>query len=378
MEKTKVKIAFKIKKEDSDAQLPLPLPAPVKTPRTKKGSKKGSKKGTIESATTEFPPLIKEEDNIIISFDVGIINLAYCVMSWNETDGLQIYDWNIINMANGNPQLKCSKCTNKAYYIDECDNNKWCLTHGKTQIRAGKTLERNVTVANVTEFELKSRLFHALDNNPIFLVANTVLVENQPLKGMEKIRGIGHALFDYFVLRGTIDKGKEYKSLQFLNAKNKLTVYDGPPITCSLKTQYARNKWYAVKYCSWAIQTLPSILNYFENFKQKKDDLADCMLQGLWYLKFGQEGKKAPLTSNHQKLVYGENNIVAYNKVRPYAPTAKSLKSGKLTLSNIKYILTKKVKNPDCLTSSIDFYFNGISSASAFEVPPELRPFIKN
>jgi hypothetical protein len=223
-------------------------------------------------------------------------------------------------------------------------------------------MERNMTVANVTEAELKERLFRALDANPIFLVPNMVLVEQQPLKGMEKIRGVGHALFDYFVLRGVLDKGKKYSVLKFIDAKNKLTVYEGPPISCHLKTQYARNKWYSTRYCSWAIRDLPSATAYFDNFGQKTDDLADCFLQGLWFLKYGIDGKKAPITSSHQKLVYSENNKIAYAKVRPHAPTKKSVSTGKLTLSNIKYMMNRKAPITGALQSSIEFYFGSVEA----------------
>jgi hypothetical protein len=310
---------------------------------------------------TGFPALPEDKSNLVISFDVGIINLAYCVLEIKDSMPV-IYDWNIINLAGGNPKLTCNvnlqkkdhpKCSNKAFYLDEHGKGV-CLTHSKS---FDGTLTRNLTVGNVTEAELKERLFRALDANQIFLEPSMVLVEQQPLKGMEKIRGVGHALFDYFVLRGSIDRGKTYSVLKFIDAKNKLTIYQGPPISCHLKTQYARNKWYAVRYCSWAIEHLKYESSYFSNFGQKRDDLADCFLQGLWYIKYGATGTKAPITSNHQKLVFCENHLISYNKVRPHAPSKKILASGKFTLSNIKYMMKRKAPVEGALKSSIEFYF---------------------
>ena len=319
-------------------------------------------------AIQAFPNLPEDRSKLVISFDVGIINLAYCILSLEES-GPVVYDWNIINMAGGDPKLTCTtalrnqdkKCSTKAFYTDAAGKGV-CLTHSKARQAAGEELKRNLTVANVTESELKECLFRALDANPIFLEPNMVLVEQQPLKGMEKIRGVGHALFDYFVLRGMLDKGKKYSVLKFIDAKNKLTIYEGPPISCHLKTQYARNKWYSVRYCSWAIRSLPFTCGYFDNFKQKKDDLADCFLQGLWYLKYGIDGTKAPITSSHQKLVYCENNHLSYAKVRPHAPTKKCIANGKFTLSNIKYLLNRKTAIEGALQSSIEFYFGSVDA----------------
>lgn len=308
----------------------------------------------------------RDHKNVVISFDVGIINLAYCIMELRDTCP-KIYDWGIINLATGDPQKICSRkmkngtaCKRKAYYIDPeagVRSNGVCKLH-KTK---KESLERNVTVENVTEWELKSMLFRELDSDDKYLDINTILIESQPLKAREKIKGVGHALFDYYVLRGTFDHGYCYDELKFIDAKNKLTVYDGPPISCHLKTQYARNKWYSIQYCQWIIKEQQGLSDYFKNYGKKKDDLADCFLQGLWYLKYGQTGIKAPMTSSHQKLVYRENNRLQYKKVRARAPTKKSISIGRYTLSNIKWLVSKgRDTNEQKLKSSIEFFFGDL------------------
>jgi len=316
------------------------------------------------------PPL---SQNITISFDIGIINLAYCIMSYcSDNDSFDISDakehWGIIKLVDGDPKMRCSStlkgkgvCKNKAHYRtgNPGSYRGWCRVHAPAV--ETNNLQRNMTVDNVTEWELKTKLFKTLDSDDKFLHVNSIVIETQPLKAREKIKGIGHAIFDYYALRG-MDHAITYKELKFIDAKNKLTVYTGPPLSCHLKTQYARNKWYSVRYCQWILRNHPQLLQRF-NSASKQDDLADCFLQGLWYLKFHCTNKKPDMTSAHQKLVNNENNKLQYGKVRAHAPQKKQLSSGRYTLSNIKYLVGhghNPGSNPS-LKSSIEYYFGSVS-----------------
>ncbi len=196
----------------------------------------------------------------------------------------------------------------------------------------------------------------------MFLDVDNVLVESQPLKARENIKGIGHAIFDYYVLRGTIDHKKYYNDIKFIDARNKLTIYNGPPITCHPKTPYARNKWYSIKYCQWILNagnvlSGKGLLDYFEHHG-KKDDLADCFLQGLWYLGYGKtQGDPDKLANTGAgRLIYREHNRAKYKKARARAPKTKT---GKYTLANIKYLMNRN-HDIDDLKSSIEFFFGDI------------------
>lgn len=325
-------------------------------------------KGTLSSILPASFPRPIPDANLTISFDIGVINLAYCILH-KVDDKYCIIDWNIINMASGNNKLLCSatigsgaksgtKCGKKAYYVDA--GKGYCAIHGK-----GKNYERNMTVDNVMEFELKCKLFQVLDDNSIFLKVKTILIETQPTKAREKIKGIGHAIFDYYVLRGIIDKGCAYDELKFIDAKNKLTVYEGPPLSCHLKDQHARNKWYGKQYCQWIIgdkgTSITPELAYFNSFK-KQDDLADCFLQAVWYLKYGAYGHKAPILSNHT-MAQTESNILQYQRARPRMPIKKAKETGRYSLANIKYLLNKKTPLTDAkLRSSIEYFFGSIEA----------------
>lgn len=299
-----------------------------------------------------FPALvIPEEDrtDTVISFDVGIINLAYCILN----SKYRVYSWNIINLADGDSRLTCGRmtaggkrCGKKAHYID-AGSAGVCRMHGDS------TMRRNITVETATETELKESLFRQLDANPMFLQISQVLIEHQPIKAREKIKGIGHAIFDYYVMRGIIDGGSSI-DIKFIDAKNKLTIYDGPVIDCGLKTQYSRNKWYSIRYCAWAVRHDPRLVHFLETFK-KKDDLADCFLQGAWYLKYGQHGKRAEI-SPQQAHVFRDMNLRKYKVVRPRAPIKKQITSGRYTLSNIKWLVSKGRVDAN-VKESLMFYF---------------------
>jgi hypothetical protein len=280
-------------------------------------------------------------------------------------------EWSVINLANGNNKLLCKdklksgkdcgkECGRKAFYQHEEHPRKGlCSVHYKGNSDKEKYI-RNVTVDNTTEYELITALYERLKKIKGLLDVKCVLIERQPNKAREKIKHVSYALFSYFVLQGL---GKEKYIVKFVDAKNKLTLYDGPPISCHLTTQYNRNKWYGEKYCEYILKQkgYTKAIDMYNKIK-KKDDLADCYLQGLWYIMYGQHGKKAPITSSHQKLVYKENNFVKYRKVRPYKPTAKIEKTGRYTLSNIKYLILKQ-HDPDDnakLKASIEFYFDEV------------------
>lgn len=326
-------------------------------------TKKTSPITTPKNPPFEWPRLVDltTDHDVIISYDVGIINLAYCIMRLDGTEPV-IYDWGIIRLADGDPKKICTRklrsgsaCDKKAYYVDSAGKGV-CKVHCA---KDEKNLERNVTVDNITEWELKTMLFRALDSNPKYLNVNTILIESQPLHAREKIKGIGHSLFDYYVLRGSVDTGHQYDGLQFIDAKNKLSLYDGPPISCHLKTQYARNKWYSVKYCQWFLRHQPDLLSVLNKAK-KQDDLADCFMQGLWFLK-QRSGQMptSPAVQSNQKLVYRENNRLKYKKVRAHAPNKKAISSGRYTLSNIKWLISKG-RDVTELKPSIEFYFGDL------------------
>jgi hypothetical protein len=50
-----------------------------------------------------------------------------------------------------------------------------------------------------------------------------------------------------------------------------------------IKDPYKQNKALAKEHLKYILRSQPDLLTFFESYK-KKDDLADCFLQGAWYL----------------------------------------------------------------------------------------------
>lgn len=159
---------------------------------------------------------------MILSFDVGIKNLAYCVIDKQNN----ILDWNIIN----------------------CQSNNNILT-----------------------------LIEELDSLPQLLEVDTILIEKQPSFN-PKMRIISSCIYTYFTIRIQHEKQKVLKML-FYSAKHKLKNCNITNITAT--TKYQRNKKLAIEETKFLLKDTEWLDFFLKN--KKKDDLADCYLQALSY-----------------------------------------------------------------------------------------------
>ena len=164
---------------------------------------------------------------LILSFDIGIKNLAYCLL---DTEDKCILDWNILDCSGENETLRVIKELDDLEYLKEAD---------------------------------------------------VVLLEKQPSFN-PKMRIVSTAIYVYFTLRILHEKNKNVKIIYY-SAKNKLK---NCPLNITFKTKnrYLQNKKLAVEYTKFLLNEQGnSIIKFFNNCK-KKDDLADCYLQALSYL----------------------------------------------------------------------------------------------
>ena len=332
---------------------------------------------------------------IITSFDIGIRNLAYCVLEYlpHNPSGNQfmIHDWNVIDLLNDDDKSKDRKCQLKykndrpcdqlAYYYN--NNINICRIHSKAY--PIEQLRRYYTVANTTLYELAKLSIQALDKID-FSHSQEIIIESQPSKN-PKMKNFSMILLNYFIIRYIVEKPNTIlKEVKFINSRNKLTVYDGPFVQCKLKNQHARNKFYGKVYCKYLIRCNPERLNFLDRFK-KTDDLCDSFLQGAWYLlnnyRGPNQGSKMlhppPLCMDDEKAVaedekmdatVGENEdaTVGENEDEPLEETVEekkkeNLKPHKLTLKLKQPLVGKEylkaIKNSSTTTQTLyDYHKN--------------------
>ena len=250
----------------------------------------------------------------LISFDVGLRNLAYCVLEGTSRSDVTITDWNIIDVLGehaGVGAARCHKCTAAARYEHAAAGTFACSKHApKKKAAVTKAALTKKPVAELREELTKSGLQttattkadlvklqynHAkqntwkkcvassttgsvMDMSPAILAsldarlsswtgADAVCIENQPERRMYAVQAM---IQMYFTMRGIKSSGVSATH----KLSNLVTVDD---VVGSYKGRKKTGITHAYALVPAANQ---------EHFKKhpKKDDLADSFLQGLWVL----------------------------------------------------------------------------------------------
>ena len=243
----------------------------------------------------------------VISIDVGIKNLAICVLR-KAGDNVQVLFWrwyDVTTMAAEAPikKIAAKKKPGKGDAMEACiarlrKNGKACGKQG-TLGKNGKAFcgvhdpARKHRPEDTQQwcYDLLSALpkiaedmGYTADDVPEGL---SVAIEQQSSQN-RKMMLQGHIIYGFFVqhFQNTVP-------VHFVPAYNKLLVYGGPEIPCSLKTPYAKRKFLARKHTEYILtekEHHSTWLEFFHACKGKQDDVSDAFLQGM-YLLVGKSAK---------------------------------------------------------------------------------------
>ena len=271
----------------------------------------------------------------LISFDVGIKNLAYCIIEVNDTDNTNytVVSWGIICLIAKNvfncDAKQCKKpyniCNKSATYIDK-NSKKYCKQHSKAsceysvcpdqftdknlkrlkldelkeldatyKIHNGAPILKNDLLRIIMDYKtnhfLKKIVIPKVDMGLVTISINLrdimnellksvgvkidcVIIENQISKIASTMKTVQGMITQYFVMNNI-------ENIHYISSSNKLKLFADP----ELKYTYGERKELGINSTVNEISDTQDVkwLELFNKHK-KKDDLADCFLQGLWYI----------------------------------------------------------------------------------------------
>ena len=257
----------------------------------------------------------------ILSIDIGIKNLAYVILENIENNkDLIIKKWDVINLCNNIPS--CSLCNKPAKFCKE--SNYYCHRHAKnteykiptinTKILGKKNIKDLTTIASENNIEFNKQILkndlikvieEHIDNNYLNTIniinandiklidlginlktelnklfnvididsIDMILLENQISPIANRMKTIQGMIAQYFIDNGNYN-------IEFISAANKLKLFNN-----NKKTSYSERKKLSIHYTQELLikRNMENDVDYF-NKSSKKDDLADCLLQGIYYL----------------------------------------------------------------------------------------------
>lgn len=279
----------------------------------------------------------------ILSIDVGIKNLAYCLL-----DEHCIYKWGVVSLVENEKhicidQTMGKNCTNESKFTK--NSNHYCLKHAKKEsfiipsqeispsyikkmdilklkaladkysINHDMKLKKKGLQQEVIDF-FKTNCFETIQKvsaSDVDLITigrslkkefdllfnqneiDCVIIENQISPIANRMKTLQGMISQYFIMRNPETK------IEFVSSVNKLKdnvyiqldkqgcdkLFNDEPIDkvdCE-KLTYNQRKKLGVKRCGELIKNknYTEWYQFFLNHK-KKDDLSDSFLQGLWYI----------------------------------------------------------------------------------------------
>lgn len=283
----------------------------------------------------------------VLSIDVGIKNLAFCIFNKTPTaEHFKITQWDIIDISEQDDAVKCCfmekgvLCDKPAKF--KKDSNSFCLKHSKKQQLQIPTTEQKPSFINkqkiqklyeiadehnikyekkIKKTDLIFLINEHISNNYFQTIESTkaanvdlfniginiktkfnklfenegkidyVIIENQISPIATRMKTIQGMIVQYFIMSNLV-----VEHIEFISASNKLKVScendktktnDNSILDINnKKTNYSDRKKQGVIKCLGIISIdfrFNEHVDYFNKHK-KKDDLSDSFLQGLWFI----------------------------------------------------------------------------------------------
>ena len=285
----------------------------------------------------------------VLSIDVGIKNLAFCLFDKSPTaQQFKITKWDIINISEQEDNAKCCfveknvVCNKPAKF--KKDDTCYCLKHSKKQTLQIPTAEqkpsfinkqkiqklyeiaeahnikyeakiKKIDLINLINDYIKNNYFQSIESkhaadvdlfniginiktkfNKLFEGEENidyVIIENQISPIATRMKTIQGMIVQYFIMSNI-----NVKHIEFISAANKLKdcvskdTYEVNNNSNKLeaiangKLNYSDRKKLGVNKTLEIMEKESNYGEKIEFFKahKKKDDLADCFLQGLWFI----------------------------------------------------------------------------------------------
>lgn len=272
----------------------------------------------------------------IISFDVGIKNMGYCIFDISNNKP-HITQWEIMDLIEDTTidKHECchllksgKKCNKKAQY--KKNDVYFCNVHSKqcrywlpskdfTKHKLSKKnidelialcKQYHISINKYTKQECCSKIMSLYESNvleklegkkkkcdeydlvhlgkqikacgDLTIDSNSithVLIENQISPIANRMKTIQGMLAQYFIMKN------DDINIIFVSSQNKLKYFD-KHIESNTTSNYKANKKNGIFYCN---ELLDHKYDYLQDWKcklqvKKKDDLADAFLQGIWYI----------------------------------------------------------------------------------------------
>lgn len=264
----------------------------------------------------------------LAAFDIGIKNLAYCILEKKSADDIKVLEWDIINLidtgkcckencplsasyqvgGDSNPRFlcvlhkdeiddtmkgeflsefvacskQCSSCTKTENVFESETDGVLCARHRDMCIN--KKLKpkkmKGKKCAEIPVEQLKVNIVKALDARKSLIQVDEVVIENQPSLKNPRMKAVSDTLYTWYVIRGKVDSN-HIKKISFVSPAGKLKGFD----TKALKTstnKYKTTKDLAIKYATETLNKDKDNAMWvclLEKHK-KQDDMADAFLHG--------------------------------------------------------------------------------------------------